>query len=165
MTNEAGHLMKIIETSIQPLQIQLEEKRISLEIQPRIKDLPMLVVDASRIAWVFNNLVSNAIRYTPEGGIIAIDAFAEGEWIRVSVKDNGIGIPKEYHDKIFEKFVQVKTDDGYTSGAGLGLAIVRDIIEAHGGKIWVESELGAGSTFWFTLPLSLSLEGDFADKA
>lgn len=165
MTKEAGHLMKIIETSIQPLQIQLEEKRISLEIQPRIKDLPMLVVDASRIAWVFNNLVSNAIRYTPEGGIIAIDAFAEGEWIRVSVKDNGIGIPKEYHDKIFEKFVQVKTDDGYTSGAGLGLAIVRDIIEAHGGKIWVESELGAGSTFWFTLPLSLSLEGDFADKA
>jgi two-component system, NtrC family, sensor histidine kinase KinB len=152
MTKESANLFKIIEASIQPLQIQLAEKKISLDVQSRIKDLPMLVVDASRIAWVFNNIISNAIRYTPEGGLISIDAFVEGEWILVSVKDNGIGIPQEYQSKIFDKFVQIKNNDEYTSGAGLGLAIVRDIIQAHGGKIWVESELGVGSTFQFTIP-------------
>jgi NtrC-family two-component system sensor histidine kinase KinB len=154
MTKEPANLHKILEASIQPLQLQLDERKIMLEIKSNIKDLPMVQVDASRIAWVFNNIISNAIRYTSEGGKIIIDANTEEEWIMVSVRDNGIGIPKEYLSKIFDKFVQVKNNDEYTSGAGLGLAIVRDIIQAHGGKIWVESELGVGSTFRFTIPVA-----------
>ncbi|HBF37115.1 MAG TPA: histidine kinase [Firmicutes bacterium] len=161
MTKESSSLSKIIEASIQPLQIQLEEKQIDLKIESRVKNLPMLLVDASRIAWVFNNIISNAIRYTSENGLIQIDALVNGEWVLVSVKDNGIGIPKEYQSKIFEKFVQVKNNDEYISGAGLGLAITRKIIETHGGKIWVESELGVGSTFCFTLPLAPNSEGGF----
>lgn len=163
MTKENNHLYKIIEASVGPLQIQLEEKKIKLITEPRIKDLPTLFVDASRIAWVFNNIISNAVRYTSEDGQIIIDACVQGEWALVSVTDNGIGIPKEYQSKIFEKFVQVKKSNEYTSGAGLGLAIVREIIEAHGGKIWVESEIGKGSTFSFTLPLAESSEGGFVD--
>jgi PAS domain S-box len=153
ITKEAGNLYNIIEASLQPLRIQLEDKQITLEIKPNVKSIPLVLVDASRIAWVFNNIVSNAIRYTPKDGLIAINANEEGNWVSVSVSDNGIGIPKEYQSKIFDKFVQVKNDAEYTSGAGLGLAIVRDIIQAHGGKIWVESELGLGSTFRFTIPV------------
>jgi NtrC-family two-component system sensor histidine kinase KinB len=157
MTKEAGNLFTMIESSVQPLQIQLDERKITLEIKPDIKDLPCVWVDVTRIAWVFNNLISNAIKFTLEGGRITIDADMEGDRILVSVCDNGIGIPKEYQSKIFDKFVQVKNNDEYpVTGAGLGLAIVRDIIQAHGGRIWVESEPGQGSTFKFTVPVAES---------
>jgi NtrC-family two-component system sensor histidine kinase KinB len=154
MRKEDANLVNIIDASLQPLRIQMDDGQIILEDKIHSKVLPMVRVDTSRIAWVFNNIISNAIRYTPEGGCISIDADVEDAWIVVSVKDTGIGIPKEYQTKIFDKFVQIKNNDEYTSGAGLGLAIVRDIIKAHGGKIWVESDLGKGSTFWFTIPVA-----------
>ncbi len=165
MVKESGNLYPIIEASAGPLQIQLEEKKINLKIAPRIKSLPGVFVDASRIAWVFNNIISNALRYTPEGGLIEIDGVLEGEWVLVSVKDNGIGISKEYQSTIFEKFVQVKNSDKFTNGAGLGLAIAREIIQTHGGRIWVESELGKGSNFRFTLPLANPSQGGSGDEA
>lgn len=165
MVKESSNLYPIIEASTGPLQIQLEEKKINLKIAPRIKSLPGVFVDASRIAWVFNNVISNALRYTPEGGLIEIDGVLEGEWVLVSVKDNGIGIPKEYQSTIFEKFVQVKNSDKFTNGAGLGLAIAREIIQTHGGRIWVESELGKGSNFRFTLPLASPSQGGSGDEA
>ncbi|HBE79535.1 MAG TPA: hypothetical protein DDW65_17420, partial [Firmicutes bacterium] len=154
MRKEDVSLVNIIDASLKPLWIQLDDGQITLENKTHSKALPMVRVDISRIAWVFSNIVSNAIRYTPEGGCIVIDADVKDAWILVSVKDTGIGIPKEYQTKIFDKFVQIKNNDQYTSGAGLGLAIVRDIIKAHGGKIWVESQLGEGSTFWFTIPVA-----------
>lgn len=153
MVKEASRLESIIEASARPLQIQLEEHQINLEISPEVKNLPLVEADANKIAWVFNNLISNSIRYTDRGGKIFINAYPEGNRILVSVADNGIGIPKEYQNQIFSKFVQVKNNDGYAmGGAGLGLAIAKEIIQAHGGKIWVESEPGKGSTFTFTLP-------------
>jgi NtrC-family two-component system sensor histidine kinase KinB len=114
--------------------------------------LPPVRADANKITWVLTNLVSNALRYSSEGGRIALSADAAGPFVHVSVHDDGPGIPKEYQASIFEKFVQVTGQD--SGGSGLGLAICKEIVRAHGGTIWVESSPGKGSTFTFTLPIS-----------
>lgn len=95
--------------------------------------------------------MSNALRYTDCGGSIRLSATQIGSQIHVSVSDNGAGIPPEYQSRIFDKFVQVKTERAL-GGSGLGLAICKEIVRAHGGTIWVESEPGHGSTFVFTVP-------------
>jgi signal transduction histidine kinase len=99
---------------------------------------------------VFANLLSNALRYTPPGGKVIVLGKADEEWVRFSVSDTGKGIPDQYLTRIFEQFFQVP-DQGTQAGAGLGLAIVKEIVEAHGGTVKVESRLGEGSTFTFTL--------------
>ncbi|KJR43425.1 ATP-binding region, ATPase-like domain protein [Candidatus Magnetoovum chiemensis] len=113
--------------------------------------LPNVRADANKITWVLSNLISNGLRYVQEGGIIELIAAKMGRNIHISVHDNGPGIPIEYQKKIFQKFVQVQGQS--TGGAGLGLAICKEIVRAHGGTIWVESESGSGSTFTFTLPI------------
>jgi two-component system, NtrC family, sensor histidine kinase KinB len=100
---------------------------------------------------VLTNLVANALRMVPKGGHILVSAGVVGKRIHVSVRDDGPGIPFEYQSKIFQKFFQVKGSEG--GGTGLGLAICKEIIRAHGGAIWVESTLGQGSIFTFTLPI------------
>lgn len=117
-------------------------------------DLPMVRADYEKIYWVINNLISNASKYTSDGDEIVISAAVSSGNMHISVRDTGKGIPEEYKDKIFDKFVRVETIDDETSGTGLGLAIVKDIVETHSGIIWVDSESGKGSTFTFTLPLS-----------
>jgi NtrC-family two-component system sensor histidine kinase KinB len=113
------------------------------------ENLPRAQADPTKITWVLTNLISNAMRYTEPGGHILLRAKASGEWIYLSVADDGAGIAREYQSRIFDKFVQVKGD---TRGAsGLGLAICKEIVKAHGGAIWVESAPGKGSTFTFTL--------------
>lgn len=114
--------------------------------------LPEVYADPEKISVVLANLIGNALKFTPEGGKVDVFTKTDDQNLYVSVKDNGIGIPKEYHDKIFEKFVQVKKDINDSMGTGLGLAIAKKIIENHNGRIWVESEEGKGSTFTFTLP-------------
>jgi NtrC-family two-component system sensor histidine kinase KinB len=157
IVKEANRLSNIIQAALNPLNAQLATAQVKAAVNPAIANLPPLYVDANKIVQVFNNLFSNAMRYTPKGGKIAIDAQAEGRMVLISVADTGSGIPKEFQDKIFDKFIQVKNSDGYTSGgAGLGLAIVKEIITAHGGKIWVESEPDQGSTFKFYLPVAQS---------
>ena len=116
--------------------------------------LPMINADGRRIKQVFNNLLTNAIKYTPDRGNIEVRIWHDDLSVVASISDNGIGIPKKDQDKIFEKFF---TGTGTSlireSGRmGLGLAIAKGIVEAHQGKIWVESEVGFGSTFTFTLP-------------
>ncbi|MFH0787852.1 MAG: ATP-binding protein [Pseudomonadota bacterium] len=113
-------------------------------------DLPDVWADPTRIYYVFSNLLSNALRYTPPGGTITFSARAEGKEVRFSVTDTGKGIPSQYLPRIFEQFFRVP-DQEKESGAGLGLAIVKEIIEAHGGTVGVESQEGKGSTFIFTL--------------
>ncbi len=113
--------------------------------------LPNVRADANKITWVLSNLISNALRYVQEGGMIELMAARMGRNIHISVRDNGPGIPHEYQTKIFQKFVQVKGRS--PGGSGLGLAICKEIVRAHGGNIWVESELGKGSTFTFTLAM------------
>ncbi len=110
-------------------------------------------VDAKRIEQVLRNLLDNAIKYSPNGGTITVQAHWDNQHIVVTVSDEGIGIPAEEWDRIFERFHRVENEvTRRLRGAGLGLAVCRGIVEAHGGRIWVESQPGAGSTFCFTLP-------------
>jgi signal transduction histidine kinase len=104
-------------------------------------------------AGALEPLLSNALRFTPEGGRIDVGARSVEEVAGVSVADMGIGIAPEDQDAVFEEFRQVGTPDKKAEGTGLGLALSRRFIELHGGRIWVESHLGAGSTFTCTLPL------------
>ncbi len=113
--------------------------------------LPKVWADPTRIAHVFANLLSNALKYTLPGGRIALSAQAGEEAVRFQVADTGVGIPGRYLPHLFEQFFRVP-DQGPGTGAGLGLAIVKEIVEAHGGTVAVESREGAGSTFSFTLP-------------
>ncbi|MBA7705758.1 Adaptive-response sensory-kinase SasA [subsurface metagenome] len=117
--------------------------------------LPSVLVDQMRIGQVLTNLVENAAKYSEEGSQIIIETQLAGDKITVSVTDRGEGIPHELLDKVFERFYQVENAiSGRKNGTGLGLSICRGIIEAHGGKIWVESEVGNGSKFSFGLPVS-----------
>ena len=117
------------------------------------ENLPRVWVDPGRIAHVFANLLSNALKYTLPGGTISVSAKEEGEFVRVRVSDTGVGIPERYLPRIFERFFRVP-EQGPGTGVGLGLAIVKDIVEAHGGTVGVESREGMGSTFHFTLRIA-----------
>jgi two-component system, NtrC family, sensor histidine kinase GlrK len=127
-------------------------KNVSLEVEIP-QDLPCVKMDGERILQALRNLIGNAVKFTPGGGRITISAQPMEKGVRVSVADTGPGIPIEDLNAIFDKFQQA-TMTGYNKikGTGLGLAIVKHIINAHGGKVWVESEIGRGSIFTFLLP-------------
>src|SRR5262249_8123461 len=108
--------------------------------------------DRDRLFQVLTNLIDNAIKFTPEGGTVIVRSAACNNEVRFSVSDTGPGIPESDRDRIFEPYWQA-TATGHP-GAGLGLAIAKQIVEQHGGKIWVESAVGRGSTFVFTIPAS-----------
>ena len=114
----------------------------------------MVRADPDKIVWVISNLLGNALRYTPRGGTVTAGARKAGEQtVEVYVRDTGQGITPEDQTRIFHRFVQVRGSKVQTlpGGAGLGLAISKEIVEAHQGRIWVESQPGRGSTFIFTL--------------
>ena len=142
----------LINSAMEELRPQVAAKGIDFKVDAPI-DLPAVKVDRSQVERVLTNLVVNALRYTKQGEI-KISAQPRGNSVAVSVSDTGSGIPQEYLPHIFDKFVQVP--GAATGGAGLGLAISRLIVEAHGGQISVQSEPGKGSTFTFTLPVAAS---------
>lgn len=121
------------------------------------RQFPVVEADPERIRQVLDNLLDNAIKYSPNGGLIVIQGRVRGKEVVISVADQGIGIGPESLNRLFEKFYRVKSDLG---GMGLGLPVAREIIERHGGRIWAESTLGKGSTFYFTLPLTKIGEPD-----
>jgi len=117
------------------------------------KRVGMIRADERKVKQVVLNLLSNAIKFTPEGGRIDVRATVNEELVEVSVADTGVGIAPEDQDKVFEEFRQVGTADKKVEGTGLGLALSRKFVELHGGRIWVKSQIGEGSTFTFTLPV------------
>jgi signal transduction histidine kinase len=125
------------------------EKEVELSVTLPA-ELPIILADRERVVQVLANLIGNAIKFTPAGGRITLSVCAMPEGVCFSVSDTGRGVPAEQLSRIFDRFV--KTTLGNRSGAGLGLAISKGIVEAHGGTIWAESEEGRGSTFSFTLP-------------
>lgn len=140
----------LINGAIENLRLQVDTKGLSLNVVAPI-DLPSVTADRAQIERVIDNLVTNALRYTSHGEI-RISAEHRDDQVAISVSDTGIGIAAEYLPHIFDKFVQVP--GAATGGAGLGLAISKSIVEAHGGQISVQSEPGRGSVFTFTLPVA-----------
>ncbi|MBN1483433.1 MAG: GAF domain-containing protein [Chloroflexia bacterium] len=130
------------------------EKNIEVDLQVP-PSVPSITGDPDRLKRVLTNLVGNAIKYTPEGGHVRVTLAQEDSYLVMAVKDDGIGIAPRDQKQLFQKFYRVRSDEtAHIEGTGLGLAIARSIVEHHGGRIWVESELGQGSTFAFSLPLT-----------
>jgi two-component system, NtrC family, sensor histidine kinase GlrK len=145
-------LIPLIEQVVSELTPLLEAKKIHLQAELP-QDTPPLQLDRERILQVLRNLIGNALKFTPEGGRLWIFAGPRDGVMAFSVKDTGPGIPKEDLGAIFEKFHQFSSEASKRiKGSGLGLALVKHIIASHGGKVWVESEVGQGSVFTFTLP-------------
>ncbi|HVL22750.1 MAG TPA: HAMP domain-containing sensor histidine kinase [Thermomicrobiales bacterium] len=115
-------------------------------------ELPLVSADRQRVRQIINNLLYNALRHTPEGGLVIIQAQAQAAAVEVSITDTGIGIPAEELDSVFRRYYQAEQSQRATEGSGLGLSIVQQLVEAHGGEISVDSEVGQGTTFRFTLP-------------
>jgi two-component system phosphate regulon sensor histidine kinase PhoR len=145
-------LAEVVKETLEILRAQADRKHLALDLQ--IDSTLCALADADGMRKVFNNLIHNAIKFTPPGGHIAIRAQPIGENIQVAIADTGIGIPARDLPRIFERFY--KSDSARTAnggrGTGLGLAIAKHIIEGHGGKLWAESIEGKGSTFYFALP-------------
>lgn len=147
----------VVEEAAKPFAAQAEAKGVEIEVNVA-DDLPDVFADPDKIMWVLSNLIGNALRYTDPGGQISLSARFEQGMVIVQCRDTGIGIPPEQQVRIFEPYVQVSRSAGKpVGGAGLGLAISREIVEAHGGRIWVESTVGEGSTFSFTLPVAVAM--------
>ncbi|HYY94159.1 MAG TPA: ATP-binding protein, partial [Pyrinomonadaceae bacterium] len=147
-------LRGLIDELRQQMQPLAAEKEIALE-EEIPEDLPELRADRAKLRRVLVNLVSNALKFTPKGGRVRMSAAREGTFVRVSVSDTGVGIPAEDVRDIFDKYAQARSRATRSEkGTGLGLYITRQLVELHGGKIGVESEVGKGSTFSFTIPIA-----------
>ena len=139
----------IVKDAMDIVQGQLDERRVTIQTHP---NLPIVHGDRQRLTEVLQNLLDNAVKYMGDQPEPLIEIGQKGEENGkpvLFVKDNGMGIPSEYHERIFGLFNKLDTK---SDGTGIGLAIVKRVIEFHGGRIWVESETGKGSTFYFTLP-------------
>ncbi len=153
---DVGMLVVDVAASIQPLAGK-KDIRLSHAVAPAT---PAVWADRAKVRQVLLNLVGNAVKFTPAGGTVAIrarraPAADRHGWVEISVADSGIGIPPEEQARIFEEFQQVSVAEGEEQqGTGLGLALAKRLVELHGGKIWVESEVEKGSTFTFTLPVN-----------
>ena len=142
----------LVRDGMEPFLVEAKDKGIEM-INDTSEDIPEVMADENKIQQVFANLISNALRFTGPGGVITVRAHPEQECVRFSVEDTGKGIPAEHLGHMFEQFYR-GTEQTEESGVGLGLAIVKKLVEAHGGKVGVESQAGKGSVFSFTLPLN-----------
>ncbi len=152
MNTKPTNLKDIVENAVNTLKPLADEKNINIIY--KINDI-IINCDKDRITQVLTNLIENAIKFSPINEKVVIEAFKEGNSVHIKVIDNGPGIPKKDLDRIFDRFYQVDSPaKRIKGGSGLGLAVCKSIIEAHGGVIWVESELGKGSIFHIILPIN-----------
>ncbi|UOQ98352.1 ATP-binding protein [Hymenobacter sp. 5317J-9] len=149
----ATPLPAVVQFAAATVQPQLDNKHLTL-VQELPEGLPTVRADVEKTTWVLINLLANAIRYSPAGEPLTVRAARVGKFVQVTVQDRGPGIATENHEKIFQRFAQIPDKSGYKGGSGLGLSIAREFITTQGGRLWVESELGSGSAFCFTLPIS-----------
>ncbi|EOR21239.1 multi-sensor signal transduction histidine kinase [Clostridium sartagoforme AAU1] len=147
-----SNVNELIESCATNFKTQAIDKGLDIMLDLE-KELPEAKIDEEKIKWVLNNLVSNAIRYT-ERGSVKLKTYVKNKKIYICVIDTGRGIPNNYLEKVFEKFVRVEGFEIPEESTGLGLSIAKEVVEMHEGKIWCESELGFGSKFIFTIPLS-----------
>jgi signal transduction histidine kinase len=145
-------LLPLIADTVNRLRLLAEQYKITLELDIPA-GLPSIQGDATKLERVVSNLLDNALKYTPEGGLVIVAVRPANGQVEVRVTDTGPGIPPEYHERIFEWLTQVPGSEGRRRGLGWGLGFCRSVIEGHGGRIWVESEIGQGSTFAFTIPI------------
>ncbi len=156
-------LAEVVDSVTSAMMAVLSQRKQSLDVDLD-EGLPLVRADEARLRQVFFNLLSNASKFTPDGGKLRIGASRKDGWCQVSVSDNGIGIKEEDLKQIFEPFYQADTSmTRERKGTGLGLSLVKEIVEMHSGQIWVESEFGKGSRFIFTLPL-VAAEGAGAEE-
>ncbi len=151
VSKQTCQLTQLIRQAINIVQPLAEKAQVKLTVE----NLPLqLRVDADRIIQTLTNLLSNAIRFSFSGDTVVITVVEQDSEILFTVKDTGRGIPQDKLEVIFERFQQVDSSNSRNhEGTGLGLAICRSIVEMHGGKIWAETIMGVGSTFYFTLPM------------
>jgi two-component system sensor histidine kinase KdpD len=142
-------LEEVVGTALNRLEDRLRGRPVTTELP---EDLPLVPIDSVLIDQVLVNLLENAIKYTPAGSALDISARARDREVEVEVADRGPGVPRAYAESVFDKFYRMREREG--GGAGLGLAICRGIVQAHGGRIWVEERAGGGASFRFTLPLA-----------
>ena len=149
---QQANVANIIHYAEEVISLQLLPKHLRLQVNIE-NQLTDVMADVEKTTWVLINLLSNAVRYSPEGDVITISTEDREREVLIKVHDNGPGIDPSHHDKIFQKFVQIPGKEQYKGGSGLGLSISQEFIQSQGGNIWVESELGAGSTFVVSLPV------------
>jgi signal transduction histidine kinase len=161
---DIGRIEAGVDWEMKPLALETIVREAVDDLQPeaalahqqlvaQLTPLPLVVGNARRLRQVVNNLVSNGLKYTPAGGQISVAAREDGDFIFVQVRDTGIGITLDDQRQIFDKFYRVHSEaTERINGSGLGLSIVKAIVEKHNGRVWVESEPGKGSTFTVVLP-------------
>ena len=147
------HLGAILVEAVDGMRARAAAEGLTLRLEPAAS-VAVVAGDAALLRQAVANLVDNAVKYTPSGGIVTVGLSVRDEQAVIRVADTGIGIAPDDHVRLFEKFYRIRRRDTMgIPGTGLGLAIVKSIVERHGGKVWVDSELDKGSTFYVSLPL------------
>jgi signal transduction histidine kinase len=145
-------LPDVLRDALAMVRERAERHRLTLELEVD-DDMPSVLADELKLKQVVLNLLTNAVKFTADGGVIAVSAQLAGEEMRVTVRDTGIGIPEQDQDRIFEAFQRGgRRSHTSTEGTGLGLTLSKRIVELHGGRLWLTSRVGVGSTFGFAIP-------------
>ncbi len=147
---ENVELQPILRRAVEAVTVIADNRKLKLDVT---EENPIVHVDTDRIVQILINLLGNAVKYSPEGGVVSVQTTNEKDFVRIDIIDQGPGIPKKDKKAIFERFKQIEGEEYKRSGSsGLGLAICKALVEGHGGIIAVDSEVGHGSRFWFTVP-------------
>jgi signal transduction histidine kinase len=152
MARDSVNLVGLIDKAAAVIQPSAERKNLEVRVV-RDDNLPDIIGDAERLHQVLLNLLGNAVKYTDAGDTVTIQAEVNDDALLIRVADTGPGIPKDQLPRLFQKFKRLPSHEGKTSGTGLGLVVARQIVEAHQGTIWVESQVGQGSCFFVRLPI------------